>query len=201
MLGIIGGGITRGGRFIVSVTSGYTGRRRRADPRISCDRRRVRDLTCGHPHPGRNPVGRITVADLVPTLVVRTTARGPSRVGPTGALDRSPVGRITARGRNPVAPTQARALNPVGPTQARDRNPVARMLARDRNRGGLITARGRSRADLMVVRRIGRRRRRLGSGPEAPMRGHPAPINPTNVHRSRNDRPGTPRTECVTPHR
>jgi hypothetical protein len=196
VLGIIGGGITRGGRFIVSVTSGYTGRRRRADPRISGDRRRVRDLMCGHHHRGRNPVGRITAADLVLILVGRTTARGPSLVGPTGALDPNPVGRITARGRNPVGPTEALDLNLVGPTQARAPNPVARKVARDRSRGGRITARGRSRTDLMVVRRIGRRPRR-GSGPVAPMRGRPVPISPTNVHPSRNDRPGTTAPERV----
>ena len=155
MLEIIGGDITRGGRFIVSVTSGYAGRRRRVGLRISCDPRR-----------DRSPVGRSTAADFVLNLVGRTAVRGRNPVGPTQARDPNRVGRITARGRNPVVLTQAR----------------------DRNRVGLITPRGRSPADLIVVRRIDRRRQ--VSGPAVPMRGRPAPIDPTNVHRSRNDRPG-----------
>ena len=199
MLEIIGGDITRGGRFIVSVTSGYAGRRRRVGLRISCDPRR-----------DRSPVGRSTAADFVLNLVGRTAVRGRNPVGPTQARDpnrvgritargRNPVGRmvardrnrggrITARGRNPVVPTQACDPNRVGRITARGRNPVVLTQARDRNRVGLITPRGRSPADLIVVRRIDRRRQ--VSGPAVPMRGRPAPIDPTNVHRSRNDRPG-----------
>jgi hypothetical protein len=147
--------------------SGCTGRRRRVGRRTwdgrqgrrtgGRDRRRVRDLMCGHRHRGRNPVGR-------------TTARDPDMVGPMGALDPNPVDRMVARDRSLVS------LITAG--------------ARDRNRGGLITAvRGRSRTDLTEARRIGRRRRRQGSDREEPMRGRPAPTNPTNVRRRNRSDP------------
>jgi hypothetical protein len=173
------------------VMCGCTGRRRRVGPRISGarrgrrtvgrDRRRIGhrpDRMCVRHHRALNLDGLMRVPD--PSRVGRTMAGDPDLVGPMVAHDRSLVGQITARGRNPVGPTGARALNLVD-----------RMVARDLSLRGLTMARDPSRADLTEVRRIGRRRRRQGSGRGAPMRGSPLPTNPTNVRRhNRSDPPG-----------
>jgi uncharacterized protein YraI len=179
------------------------------------------------PHPGRPDAGPRPQPGRPEeardrNLVGRITARGRNRVGPTPgrapSLDdrrvahgRNLAGRIAARDRNRVGPTQV-ALNPddrrvahgrnlVGRIAARGRNRLAPMQARDPNRGGVMTVRGRNRTGLTQVRRIGRRRRRQGSGRAVPMRGRPAPIDPINARRSHNDLPGLPRRECVTAHR
>jgi hypothetical protein len=107
--------------------------------------------------------------------------------------DRRMAGHDRHRVRNPDGRTMGgRALSLVGRITAQGRNLVGPTEARDPNRIGLITAvRGRSRTDLTEHRRIGRHRRRQGSGLEALMRARRAPINPTNVRRrSLSDHPG-----------